>query len=558
MLDSRFKDSPTKRIPSNLQGQSPAEDQQDQPVGQNMDTRPTPVAGRRESSAQPAHRPSIYDDYNQTHRRPQPGRPPARNRGTDPDSYDDERSKSKNILTGIYIAILVIAVAACLIIAVSAINWLRDMEFSFGGGGNGGGNLNLNGNTSGSGTEPGGRPVVDSFVGMITAISTDPRELTLQDTSSTLRNVRTLTLPGDAAITTRQGSDMTFAQLRVGQIVEISYNSNTSAITTVRESVHAREFVSRDNILVNLENQTISIGHDVFFFNSQTLVMHNGAPITIGQISVHDSITVVALGQYAWNINLDASHGFLDITNSEQIVNGRITVGGMHPIPFSEIAEPLILSEGAHHITIQGNNIATFSQNIVISQAQTLPLNLGNVELLMATLSIVTTPEDTRVFINGERVTMPSPVTIPFGEHTILVEHDDYYSYQRLISVVDPISYAVFELEAVQRTGTMRIYTIPSNAEIFVNGIPVGRSVLTQVFEAGTHTIMARMPGFADYTAHITIAPGDDLTRTLLLSPSLPPDGQPTTTSPLWLLPPTTTSPPSLLPPTTTMPMPMP
>jgi len=553
MLDNRLKDSPTKRIPGKLQGndeqhQSPIAEQGyldeediDLPLPQ-QDTRPTQHIGRRESAERLVRRPSVYDtEYNPPLRRPRPTRPEQRDRNREP--QQNGQNKAKSMFVGFYIAILVLAVALCIIVAIFAIQWIRDQGPVIGPpGGNGDSSGYANGNTALL-----GRPEINNFVAMITEISTNPRTLALQDTSTSEWNVRIKPLPEDAAITNRMGGEITFSQLRVGQLVEIGYDSRTLEIVTVRESVHAREFVSRENVHVNLDNQTISIGHDVLHFNSQTLVIHGGRQISIGEISVHDSITasaVVTNGRLtAWMISLDASHGFLELSNSDVILNGTITIGNMHPLLLSEINEPIILTEGAHRILIQGNNIANFVDNIVINQGQTISLDLSNIELLMATLNIVTTPENARIFIDGERLMTPSPIAIPFGEHTIRVEHDDYLPQEQLIAVIDPISYAVFDLEAIVRTGTMRLYTIPANAEIFANSIPVGRSAITQEFIAGTHTITVRMPGFADYTFLVTLAAGDEVTRTVVLSPSAPPQTEPGTTSSLLDRPPPTTTP---------------
>jgi len=432
-------------------------------------------------------------------------RPPARR---------ENDSKQKFAL--IYIGLLAFAVIACVVAAILAFRWISD--FSFDGfdrpepppiiGGENGANGVIAGNRE-----------INSMVALITSISTNPRGLTVLNIET--ETTSQMALDDDVIFRNRIGNPMAFTQLRIGQLMEVEYDADSAEITVIRESQHAWEHRAQTGVHVNTENRTISIPHeDPFRFTSQTLFLHNGEPFSVGQIGPMDAVTIVGIGTTAWLIQLDASHGFLEITNFDEIENGTITIGLLHPLPLDEIVEPITLSDGTHRIIVEGSNIETFIENIVIAQGQTLTFSLEDVQPRLANLHIVTSPTGSTIFVNGEEA--QSPVSIVFGEHTIRVEREGYEPQERTITVADRIMSERFELEPIHRIpdphqALLDIRTIPTQAHIYINGVFAGTSNLAIPVPAGVHTITARLPGHQDNTIQRTVTAGEEADVLMIL-----------------------------------------
>jgi len=434
------------------------------------------------------------------------------------------KARSKTAFTIIYILILVAAVTTCIIVLYNVFQWIAreapppDNLF------NREQTERENGNNEDT-REP-SRPIIQNFSSMITGITTDAdsRGLILLDLDT--RTTRELPLDDNATLNNRTGGEMTFSQLRIGQLVDVTYDARFPHITTIREIARAWNRDERTNVIINIENQTISVGHEAFLFNSQTLVLHRGEHIPISQIRPADSVSISGVGDIAWLIQLDVLSGSLQIANSDHIINGRISIGNLHPLFLEELTEPIDIPEGPHRIIVEGDNIEDLIETIVIIPNQMFTLNLSNIELNMSTLRITTTPTNANVFINNERITTPNETHIPFGEHTIRVERNGYITHEELITIDESVTTLRFDLEAESLEATLTISTTPLNAEIFVNGIHRGRANpnIVLVLDPGMHQIAARLDGFYEELMYFTLIQRQEVSQTITLRPITVPD----------------------------------
>ena len=550
MSDNRFKDFPTKRIPpvkkEEIDWRKPVVDYEedadneyddydddyeydeydeyddyeyddiDESNDPDYDTRPRSTAHRQERSS------SRRAEHNQARNRHGYRRTASsanRNRQHKGGTMAKIKARSKTAFTIIYILILVAAVATCIIVLYNVFQWISreapppenlfNREQAEG---------EYDGNNE---APPIGRPDIQHFSSMITGVTTDAdsRGLVLLDLETRL--TRELLLDDNATLNNRTGGEINFSQLRIGQLVDISYDARFPRITVIRENARAWSRDERTNVLINIENQTISVGHEAFEFNSQTLVMHRGEHIPISQIRPADSVSISGLGTIAWLIQLDASSGSLQLTNTDHIVNGRISIGNLHPLFLEELLEPIDIPEGPHRIIVEGDNIEDLIENIVIIPNQTFTLNLSNVELTLATLHITTSPANANVFINNERITTPNETQVPFGEHTIRVERDGYITQEQTITIDESVTDLRFDLEAEVLEAILTISTAPSNAEIFVNGVSRGRANpnIVLVLDPGMHRITAHLDGFFEESMYFTLIQRQEVSHTITLRP---------------------------------------
>jgi len=429
-----------------------------------------------------------------------------------------KKNNSKQKFAIFYIGLLFVAVVVCIVVFVFAFRWamestpdiiIPDTPDIIAGDENG----HIAANRE-----------IENMVALVTSISTDPRGLTLLNIET--ETTRHMPFDGDVILRNRAGNPMAFTQLRVGQLMEIQYDTDSLEVTAVRESQHAWEHRAQTGVHVNTDNRTISIPHEQpFSFTSQTLFLHDGEPFSVGQIGPMDAVTIIGIGTTAWLIQLDASHGFLEITNFAEIVDGTITIGTLHPLPLNEIVEPITLSDGTHRIIVEGANIETFIENIVIAQGQTLTFSLEDVQPRMSSLHIVTSPTGATIFVNGEEA--QSPITIGFGEHIIRVEREGYEPQERVVTVSDRVMSERFELEAIHRVpdphqALLDIRTIPTQAHIYINGVFAGTSNLAIPVPPGVHTITARLPGHQDSTIQRTVAAGEEADLLIVLIAETP------------------------------------
>ena len=488
-------------------------------------------------------------------RRPRPANRSGKNDASRNRRPPGNNSSKKSKFAAFYIALLVVAVGLCITVLLVV---LQNMEGAWGDVFERRQNVNAN-------PEPTVNPIERAELRSQTALITniDPfgetRTLTLLDIST--RRTHEFNVSDDVRISDRLNRPLTFAELRVGNMVDIGYDARNSEILTLHESRQSWERRSRTNVRINIEEFEISVGNEAWSFNSQTLVLYQGAPFSISQIQPIDSVTLIGQGDTVWLVQLDSAHGFLQINNADMIANGSIMIGTNFIFALDDISTDIELPEGTHRVMVEGDNIETFIENIVIQQGQTTRLNLGDAQLRAAILNIVVTPADAEIFVNGELHDNTGPAQVEFGENIVRVERYGFLPQEQQLNIELPINIITFDLVEIVHDNTLVIFTVPTNAEIFIDNVFIGFSTLTHTVSAGTYSIVARLHGYESATIEVTVAGNEteDIMRTILLMPTsndpfsnLPPqevDPIPNETqSPFPTLPPTQ-SPVTTLPP---------
>ncbi|MCL2239084.1 MAG: PEGA domain-containing protein, partial [Defluviitaleaceae bacterium] len=317
-------------------------------------------------------------------------------------------------------------------------------------------------------------------------------------------------------MTNIHGRPMHFGELEIGQLVDISFDARTDNLLSAHQSRDAWERRLQTNLRIDLENDTITAGIDQFTFSHHlTMVLYRGHPFPIAHIQPENSVTLLGYGNRVWLIQLDAGHGFLQVANAYRVQRGTIEIGNQF-LSLFELGL-IQLQEGRHSVVVNGDNIETFVQTIEIQQGETFLLNLNDAQLRTGHLHINTTPEDAMIFINGERHEGTGPARLEFGEYIIRVESYGYITQEQIVNVTGTMGSITFELEEAARMGMLRVVTLPTNAQIFIDGVFVGHSELLHELPLGSYTIVARLPGYEETPVGVDIVPGET-ERVILLT----------------------------------------
>jgi hypothetical protein len=355
-----------------------------------------------------------------------------------------------------------------------------------------------------------------SFSGLITGLQNMPNKITVLN----IETDRDLSydVTGNVNIENRYGNAMAYNELRPGMILEVGFDSQSSALVSLTESTKAWELKSKSNIKIDVATSSISLGNEKYVFNSQTLVMYKDEPYPISQISSVDTVSLTGYGNDVWCVRVEGSHGFLKIENIDKVINGNITVDNSFSRAVTDVTEPVTLVEGLHSVVVQGENIKPFSVTVNIRPDQTETVSLLDVELLPGLLDIVPSEPDSTIIIDGMAVTGPGPFEVSFGEHSVRVEKDGFLPVEQTVNVSQARQSIDILLSRVVLNAKLWIATIPTPAEVYVDDEFVGNSPLSHELTVGQHTVSVRLTGYNDYTQNLNILEGEN-TQTLVLTP---------------------------------------
>jgi len=316
---------------------------------------------------------------------------------------------------------------------------------------------------------------------------------------------------------------MPFAMLAVGNMMEASYNAATNELLAIGQSF-TRDFHSRTGLRIDMDNATITIGNDVLNFTSQTLVMYRGEPFHLSDVTTDDTITIIAVGDTIWLIQIESGHGFLQIANASTIHNGRLILdplgsGSNRIAALDDVDGQLTIPEGTYRVTVEGNNIETYITEIVIRHGETTILDLSDVEPGLAMLELTVTPAASRVYINGELRQASEPMEFEFGAQLVIrVEHHGYYTHERTVEIAQATTTVTINLEEEVITSRITILTEPIGANVWINNQPVGQSPVITDVQPGNINILLQMYGFYNYSTFVYVHPGES-THSLAMIP---------------------------------------
>jgi hypothetical protein len=107
------------------------------------------------------------------------------------------------------------------------------------------------------------------------------------------------------------------------------------------------------------------------------------------------------------------------------------------------------------------------------------------------------------------------------GMYTILLEHDDYESYIKNISLSLGDTVEIVTGDLVRKTGMLKVFSEPIEADIYLDGESVGKSpLILKEVPTGIHDVIARLPDYADARLQVTVRYNQTEQMNLLLSKS--------------------------------------
>jgi hypothetical protein len=186
----------------------------------------------------------------------------------------------------------------------------------------------------------------------------------------------------------------------------------------------------------------------------------------------------------------------------------------------------------SHSISISkyGYNTWTRTYNQNPSQGQTIYVNADLQPVVQTgTIQVSSSPSGAIARLDGGE-TMMTPGTFRYvtpGYHTVEISMSGYFPYSTSVSVsAGGTSSVSASLSPMQTTGSLRVTSSPSGAEVYVDDIYRGYTPLTiGSLSSGRHAVRLHLSGYQDYTRNVDISAGSEA----YVSASLNPVYQPTT-----------------------------
>ncbi len=125
-------------------------------------------------------------------------------------------------------------------------------------------------------------------------------------------------------------------------------------------------------------------------------------------------------------------------------------------------------------------------------------------------LSVSSSPSGANVYVDGiYKGTSPVTVSVSAGSHSVRMDKSGYDSWTGSTSVTaGQTAYVSTSLNPSVTYGYLYVYSSPSNADVYINGVYKGDTPFTIGLNPGTYQVMVKKAGYSSYSTTSSVYTG--------------------------------------------------
>lgn len=293
-------------------------------------------------------------------------------------------------------------------------------------------------------------PGIGDYDSADTAVISDINEK--EQTISFLNLVRgrhyTLTYDGATTIRSRYEKGMSMAQLKEGDIVDVTFMKSNKRLNSIQISPSSWEESGVTQFEISDKNGDLVISSGEYNISEDLVIVSNGEPAEMMDLNRRDIVTVKGIAHNIYSIVVDKGHGYLRLKNDEYFIGGWIEVGKTLIQP---VTEDMLLTvpEGNYEVLITNGGNGGMKE-ISVARDEEIELDIGDLEIQetkKGSILFAVTPSTARVYIDGDAVDTSSKVEMEYGIHQLIVRAEGYETITQYIKVGQPYASLDIELE---------------------------------------------------------------------------------------------------------------
>lgn len=403
----------------------------------------------------------------------------------------------------------------------------------------------------GTGFVPAGPNSYDSADTAV-VVKRDAKESTVTLLNLDLGRNYTLSVEGTSNLYDKFGEPMSLEQIRLGDIVDVTFLRSKKRVNTMQISPLSWEYADASRYEIDLGRGEVTIGEDVYKLTDDTIYLSEEMRIEAMELNPVDVLTFKGIGSSIYSIEVERGHGYLRLKNEEKFVGGDMEIG---QIIARRIEEDMLLTvpEGRYEIRLRKRG-GGGTKEVTIRRGEETTLDIGDLEvpeIEYGTIVFTLEPSGAKLYIDGERADPSAPVSLEYGIHQVMVRANGYQTITTYIKVAQPSGGLSFTLDAVdadkendeqeekEKLAQYKVFVdAPEFAEVYLDGNYVGIAPTSFVKSEGSHIITLRRSGcqtrsytisvdgeYKDITySFAELLPGADTTDTDALPPAATPD----------------------------------
>jgi len=346
-----------------------------------------------------------------------------------------------------------------------------------------------------------------ALTGVIVSVQQNGRTLEILDIDSL--SVLSFTADNSTTLQGRAGESMSFAQFRMGDIVDARFREPGEPLTSISLAPNAWEYRNVDGVVVNLFANTLTVGENqaMYRFGNQTIALFENETFDITDIHPMSVVTLRGIDSDIWFVEMSRGTGFINIVNGQNIRDGVVEIASNATVQLNDdgIAEggPVRVTTGNRQIFISGSNIHDFNTSIDVSAGEQAILDLSVVQFLAGVVSFNISEPGAAITVNGTPHPADEPLILDYGRHELVVTREGFTTYERTFELNSPTLEVAVTLERDANRVNISVFTTNATtgeplmgASVYFDNVFIGLTPISALVYEGDRMLSIRKEGF--------------------------------------------------------------
>ncbi|MFI3231056.1 MAG: PEGA domain-containing protein, partial [bacterium] len=306
----------------------------------------------------------------------------------------------------------------------------------------------------------------------------------------------------------RFNSPLTLQEMKVGDIVDFSFNENSNLLGYVNLNASAFSIQNVKPEKINISDRSIKITGNTYSVSGTADIYKGEEIIEFLDLALVDKISVNGYDNIIYSIRVNNSTGTLVFVNKPSLDNAIVEIDRDYFRPLDSV-DQIELEEGQHKLVIKATNVDSYLKDFEIIAGEETVLDLSDVQNKFGSILIKVDVSGYDLYINSEETEDRGYHSLRYGAYFIKVEKEGYETYETRVSINKPTDTLEIELEKIEEPeepeepeefGLLSITSTPDGAEVYVDNISIGKTPLVKYnLPQGTHTIKLTLSGYNDF-----------------------------------------------------------
>lgn len=261
----------------------------------------------------------------------------------------------------------------------------------------------------------------------------------------------TLKYNGGADILDKYNGVISILQIKIGEIVDLYYSSETNNLTKLQISSEAWEYQGVANLVIAKTNKIMSISKKKYKYTNELVIFSEDNLIELIDINKKDELTVKGRGGVIYSIIVDKGHGYIRLTNYEDFIDGIIEIGYDIIVPI--VKDMLIIArEGNYKMVLEKDSLVG-KKNINVIRDKEIVVDMSEFALeplQRSNVDFTIIPDGADLYIDNKLTDYDEVVELKFGKYKIEVKLGGYITYLGTLTA-DKVSLDI-KIDLVEKT----------------------------------------------------------------------------------------------------------